>query len=115
MKKLLLAALFIVAAVQLRAQQVPGFKSADSLFKKAIGGNLKQRPVVLAVLSPQITFGNTSKTFFESRMPEIVLAGNSKMPVVKLGGYYTMPVKRIGTEEQGGMTFKALPGLPTFA
>jgi len=115
MKKLLLVALFIVAAFQVRAQQVSTFKSADSLLKKSIAGKFKQPTTVTSFIIPQVNLATLNFAAVESRMPVIVLDGNSKMPIVKLGGYYTMPVKRIGTEQPLVMEKKVLPGLPTFA
>jgi len=115
MKKLLFVALFIVAAFQLKAQQVSTFKSADSLLKKAVAGNFKQPTTVKPFVIPQFNLATLNFAAVESRMPVIVLDGNSKMPIVKLGGYYTMPVKRIGTAEPLVTEKKVLPGLPTFA
>ena len=115
MKKLLLVALFIASAFQLKAQQASTFKSTDSLLKKAVTGKFKQPTMVTPFVIPQVNLATLNLAAVESRMPVIVLDGNSKMPIVKLGGYYTMPVKQIGAEQPVVTEKKVLPGLPTFA
>jgi hypothetical protein len=117
MKKIILLFILIIAACQLRAQQLSPLKPADSLLNN-MDKYLKIKPGdQFRFFQPNLNFNEIlSKVNIGAadHMPVIALAGNSKMPVAKIGGYYTMPVKRIGGEEALPGNENFLFGLPTF-
>jgi hypothetical protein len=116
MKKILLSAIVIISAYQLKAQQLPWLKPADTL-SNGFGKSFKLKPGNQFQLFGQNI--NPNKTTFLSaninqvdNMPIVILDGYDKMPIVKLAGYDNMAIKLLGVTDPATW-MKTIQNLPS--
>lgn len=118
MKRIILACIIVVCAVQVKAQQTlksiyDSVKISQNIGKfkfDTLGVNqspLKPQELLAYNNKPNYPVNPGVYKAFPDNMPVLVLPKNSKMPVAKLNGNDKMPVVKLGANE--GVVIKLKP------